>query len=68
VLDPVVVRDRGIVKGLYFRGDAAFGNFETHEFLEAKRIGCTTQLRARQQFPAAPDRLSSEAPGRATAG
>jgi hypothetical protein len=35
VLEPVVVRYRGTVKRLYFRGDAAFANPEMDEFLEA---------------------------------
>jgi hypothetical protein len=35
VLEPVVIRYRGIVKRLYFRGDAAFANPEMYEFLEA---------------------------------
>jgi hypothetical protein len=35
VLEPVVARYRGIVKRLYFRGDATFANPEIHEFLEA---------------------------------
>ena len=35
VLEPVIARYRGIVKHLYFRGDAAFANPEVYEFLEA---------------------------------
>jgi len=35
VLEPVVARYRGIMKRLYFRGDAAFANPEMYEFLEA---------------------------------
>jgi putative transposase len=33
------------VKRLYFRGDAAFANPETYEFLEAERIGYTIRHR-----------------------
>jgi hypothetical protein len=44
VLEPVVVRYRGTVKRLYFRGDAAFANPEMYEFLEAERIGYTIRL------------------------
>ncbi len=39
VLEPVIARYRGIVKRLYFRGDAAFANPEMYEFLEAEGIG-----------------------------
>src|SRR6516225_4478309 len=39
-------RYRGIVKRLYFRGDAAFANPEMYEFLEAERIGYTIRLPA----------------------
>src|SRR5215469_4288798 len=39
VLEPVMARYRGIVKRLYFRGDAAFANPEIYEFLEAEGIG-----------------------------
>ena len=46
VLEPVVARYRGIVKRLYFRGDAAFANPEMYEFLEAERIGYTIRLPA----------------------
>jgi Transposase DDE domain group 1 len=46
VLEPVIVRYRGIVKRLYFRGDAAFGNPEMYEFLEAEGIGYTIRLPA----------------------
>ena len=31
VLEPVITRYRGIVKHLYFRGDAAFANPEIYE-------------------------------------
>ena len=44
VLGPVVARYRGIVKRLYFRGDAAFANPEMYEFLEAEGIGYTIRL------------------------
>jgi Transposase DDE domain group 1 len=46
VLEPVVIRYRGIVKRLYFRGDAAFANPEMYEFLEAGGIGYTIRLPA----------------------
>jgi hypothetical protein len=46
VLEPVIARYRGIVKRLYFRGDAAFANPEIYEFLEAERIGYTIRLPA----------------------
>jgi len=42
----VVIRYRGIVKRLYFRGDAAFANPEMYEFLEAEGIGYTIRLPA----------------------
>ena len=46
VLEPVIARYRGIVKRLYFRGDAAFANPEMCEFLEAEGIGYTIRLPA----------------------
>jgi hypothetical protein len=46
VLEPVIIRYRGIVKRLYFRGDAAFANPEIYEFLEAEGIGYTIRLQA----------------------
>src|ERR1700739_4132404 len=46
VLEPVIARYRGIVKRLYFRGDAAFANPQMYEFLEAERIGYTIRLPA----------------------
>jgi hypothetical protein len=46
VLEPVIARYRGSVKRLYFRGDAAFGNPEMYEFLEAKGIGYAIRLPA----------------------
>jgi hypothetical protein len=39
VLEPVIVRYRGIVKRLYFRGDAAFASPEIYRFLEAEGMG-----------------------------
>jgi len=44
VLEPVIARYRRIMKRLYFRGDAAFGNPEMYEFLEAERIGYKIRL------------------------
>src|SRR5205807_6718072 len=46
VLEPVIARYRGIVKRLYFRGDAAFANPEIYQFLEAEGIGYTIRLPA----------------------
>jgi hypothetical protein len=46
VLEPVIARYRGIVKHLYFRGDAAFANPEMYEFLEAEGAGYTIRLPA----------------------
>jgi DDE family transposase len=46
VLEPVIARYRGSMKRLYFRGDAAFGNPEMYEFLEAERIGYAIRLPA----------------------
>src|SRR3954467_13360749 len=46
VLEPVIARYRGIVKHLYFRGDAAFANPEVYEFLEAEGAGYTIRLPA----------------------
>jgi Transposase DDE domain group 1 len=40
----VVARYRKTVRPLYFRGDAAFGNPEMYELLEAERIGYTIRL------------------------
>ena len=45
-LEPVVARYRGIVKRLYFRGDAAFANPGIYEFCEAEGIGYTLRLPA----------------------
>jgi len=44
LLEPVVARYRGIVKHLYFRGDAAFANPEVYEFLEAEGASYTIRL------------------------
>jgi hypothetical protein len=46
MLEPVVARYRGIVKRLYFRGDAAFANPEMYEFLKTEGIGYTIRLPA----------------------
>jgi len=46
VLEPVVARYRGLVKRLYFRGDAAFANPEMYEYLEAEGIGYAIRLPA----------------------
>ena len=46
VLEPVIARYRGIVKRLYFRGDAAFANPEIYEVLEAEGAGYTIRLPA----------------------
>ena len=42
----MIARYRGIVKHLYFRGDAAFANPEMYEFLEAEGAGYTIRLPA----------------------
>jgi hypothetical protein len=46
VLEPVIARYRGIVKRLYFRGDAAFANPEIYEFLEAEGMSYAIRLPA----------------------
>jgi hypothetical protein len=46
VLEPVIARYQGIVKRLYFRGDATFAAPEIYEFLEAEGIGYTIRLPA----------------------
>ena len=46
VLEPVIARYRGNVKRVYFRGDAAFGNPEIYEYLEAEGIGYAIRLPA----------------------
>jgi hypothetical protein len=48
VLEPVIARYRGIVKHLYFRGDAAFANPEIYELLEAEGASYTIRLPANQ--------------------
>ncbi len=44
VLEPVIARYRGSVKRLYFRGDAAFGNPEMYEYLEAEGVNYAIRL------------------------
>jgi DDE family transposase len=44
VLEPVIARYRGIVKHLYFRGDAAFANPEVYKLLEAEGASYTIRL------------------------
>jgi hypothetical protein len=63
VLELVIARYRSTVKGLYFRGDAAFANPEIYEFLEGERMGYAIRLPANRVL----DRISAQAPGRATA-
>ena len=46
VLEPVIARYRGIVKHLYFRGDAAFANPEVYELLEAEGASYAIRLPA----------------------
>ena len=46
VLEPVIARYQGIVKRVYFRGDAAFAAPEIYEFLEVEGIGYTIRLPA----------------------
>jgi hypothetical protein len=46
VLEPVIARYRGIMKHLYFRGDAAFANPEVYEFLEAEGASYAIRLPA----------------------
>src|SRR5215218_3962652 len=48
VLEPVIARYRGIVRHLYFRGDAAFANPEVYELLEAEGVSYTIRLPANQ--------------------
>ncbi len=48
LLEPVIARYRGIVKHLYFRGDAAFANPEVYEFLEAEGASYTIRLPTNQ--------------------
>src|SRR4051812_48091228 len=46
LLEPVIARYRGIVKHLYFRGDAAFANPGVYELLEAEGASYTIRLPA----------------------
>ena len=46
LLEPVIARYRGIVKHLYFRGDAAFASPEVYELLEAEGASYTIRLPA----------------------
>jgi hypothetical protein len=46
VLEPVIARYRGIVKHLYFRGDAAFANPEIYELLETEGMRYAIRLPA----------------------
>ena len=48
VLEPVIARYRGVVKHLYFRGDAGFANPEVYELLEAEGASYTIRLPANQ--------------------
>src|SRR3954452_6959013 len=48
LLEPVIARYRGIVKHLYFRGEAAFANPEIYELLEAEGASYTIRLPANQ--------------------
>jgi hypothetical protein len=48
LLEPVIARYRGIVKHLYFRGDAAFANPEVYELLEAEDASYAIRLPANQ--------------------
>ena len=48
LLEPVIARYRGIVKHLYFRGDAAFANPELYELLEAEGASYAIRLPANQ--------------------
>jgi DDE family transposase len=48
LLEPVIARYRGIVRHLYFRGDAAFANPEVYELLEAEGASYTIRLPANQ--------------------
>src|SRR3954451_9640664 len=48
VLEPVIARYGGIVKRLYFRGNAAFANSEIYEFLKAEGASYTIRLPANQ--------------------
>jgi hypothetical protein len=48
LLEPVIARYQGIVKHLYFRGDAAFANPEVYELFEAEGANYTIRLPANQ--------------------
>jgi hypothetical protein len=48
MLEPVIARYRGIVKHLYFRGDAAFAHPEIYELLESKGASYAIRLPANQ--------------------
>ena len=48
LLEPVIARYRGIVKHLYFRGDAAFANPEVYELLETEGASYAIRLPANQ--------------------
>ena len=48
LLEPVIARYRGIVRHLYFRGDAAFANPEVYELLESEGASYTIRLPANQ--------------------
>jgi Transposase DDE domain group 1 len=48
LLEPVIARYRGIVKHLYFRGDAAFANPEVYELFEAEGASYAIRLPANQ--------------------
>jgi hypothetical protein len=65
VLEPVIVRYRGSVKHLYFRGDAAFRQSRDVRGSRS-RADCLPHPVAAQRCLAAPDRLSAETPSRAT--
>ena len=65
VPEPVVARYRGIVKRLYFRGDAAFANPEKYEYLQARGWGTRSGCRPTGFCRTRSDTCSSA--GRATA-
>src|SRR4051812_47888800 len=48
LLEPVIARYRGIVKHVYFQGDAAFASPEVYELLEAEGASYTIRLPANQ--------------------
>ena len=64
VLEPVIVRYRGSVKHLYFRGMPPSSIPRCTRFSKPSR--CLHDPVAGQRCLAAPDRLSAETPGRAT--